>query len=375
MHIDTDFEAAAIDHVAAATPTGSPLRLRLRRDNAAEFSQWFAFELVDVPPDGIDVRIEGLAGSSYPKGWVDYRVCMRADGGEAADWCRLPTSFDGDALAFRAPGPARRLRFAYFPTFDRAAEDTLVAQATQAGATLETLGASALGEPIRMLSFEGRAPRSRLWFMARQHPGESQGGYCLEGLVRALCGELRPVWEIGGHAVHVVVNVNPDGVRLGNLRTNARGANLNRCWDREYPDAPETAVVRRRMHALGLDLLVDFHGDEVLPHVFSVGADGSPAWTPRLQALRRAFDEDLLQRSPVFQTARGYSVDRPDHASPKKCIPWVAEQFDALALTIELPFKESADRPRDDADVAAYARTFGRAVLETALALAPSLRA
>ncbi|TEU30783.1 peptidase [Burkholderia cepacia] len=163
-------------------------------------------------------------------------------------------------------------------------------------------------------------------------------------------------------------------MRLGNLRTNARGANLNRCWDREYPDAPETAAVRRRMQALGLDLLVDFHGDEVLPHVFSVGADGSPAWTPRLQALRRTFDEDLLRRSPVFQTARGYSVDRPDHASPRKCIPWVAEQFDALAMTIELPFKESADRPRDDADATAYARTFGRAVLETALALAPSVR-
>lgn len=52
----------------------------------------------------------------------------------------------------------------------------------------------------------------------------------------------------------------------------------------------------------------------------------------------------------------------------------MAEQFDALAMTIELPFKESADRPRDDADATAYARTFGRAVLETALALAPSVR-
>ena len=102
MHIDTDFEAAAIDHVASPT-SGSPLRLRLRSDNAAEFAQWFAFELVDLPPGGVDVRIEGLAGSSYPKGWVDYRVCMRADGGEAAAWRRLPTDFDGDALAFHAP--------------------------------------------------------------------------------------------------------------------------------------------------------------------------------------------------------------------------------------------------------------------------------
>ncbi|VWC56629.1 MULTISPECIES: hypothetical protein [Burkholderia] len=47
---------------------------------------------------------------------------------------------------------------------------------------------------------------------------------------------------------------------------------------------------------------------------------------------------------------------------------------DALAMTIALPFDESADRPRDDADAAAYARTFGRTVLETAVAPAPSLR-
>ena len=275
-------------------------------------------------------------------------------------------------MAMRSPStrPARPgACAAYFPTFDRVAEDNLVAQATQAGATLEILGTSALGEPIRMLSFEGHAPRTRLWFMARQHPGESQGGYCLEGLVQGLCGALRPAWENGGSAVHVVVNANPDGVRLQPAHECA-GANLNRCWDREYPDAPETAAVRVacKRSARPARRLPWRRG----PARLLGGRRRQPAWTPRLQALRRTFDEDLLRRSPVFQTARGYSVDRPDHAA-KEVHPWVAEQFDALAMTIELPFKESADRPRDDADVTAYARTFGRAVLETAW-LAPSVR-
>lgn len=373
MHINTDFEAAAIEQIVGTH--GTVLRLRLRADNAADITQWFAFELADLPTQGIDVRVEGLSKSSYPKGWIDYRVCMRASEQPGSAWHRIATDIEDDALVFHAPGSLGRLRFAYYPTFDSAAEDAVVALATAVGARVESLGSSALGESIRMLTFAPAAPRARLWFMARQHPGESQGGYCVEAIVRALCGNLRSAWADGGVAVHVVPNINPDGVRLGNLRTNARGANLNRCWDRDYTEAPETGFVRARMQALGVDLLVDFHGDEVLPHIFSVGADGSPAWTHRLQALRLAFDNALLDRSPDFQTERGYPVDRPDHASPRKCIPWVVQQFDALALTIELPFKEIADRPRvDGADATAAAQALGRAVLDAALALVPNLR-
>ena len=320
------------------------------------------------------MRIEGLASSSYPTGWIDYRVCMRAGAEPDAAWRRIPTTLEDGALAFHAPGALGRLRFAYYPTFDRAAEDRVVALAIAAGASVESLGTSVLGEPIRMLTFAPTAPRSRLWFMARQHPGESQGGYCIQAIVRALCDGLRASWSEGGIAAHVVLDINPDGVRLGNLRTNARGANLNRCWDREYEEAPETAVVRASMQSIGVDLLIDFHGDEVLPYIFSVGADGSPAWTPRLQALRRAFDAALLERSVDFQTERGYPVDRPDHASPRKCIPWIAQQFDALALTVELPFKEIAGRQRvEGADATAPARAFGRAVLDAALAIVPAL--
>jgi hypothetical protein len=48
MRIDTDFEAATIERVDDTG--GSVLRLRLRGDNAAQFAQWFAFELADLPP-------------------------------------------------------------------------------------------------------------------------------------------------------------------------------------------------------------------------------------------------------------------------------------------------------------------------------------
>ncbi|MBR7539892.1 hypothetical protein KC221_27290, partial [Mycobacterium tuberculosis] len=57
---------------------------------------------------------------------------------------------------------------------------------------------------------------------------------------------------------HIVPNMNPDGSSLGNLRTNAAGANLNREW--MEPDAqrsPEVLAVRQAIEQTGVDLFFD----------------------------------------------------------------------------------------------------------------------
>ena len=57
--------------------------------------------------------------------------------------------------------------------------------------------------------------------------------------------------------------VFPDGSVLGHLRTNAKGANLNREWAAPAEDyAPEVACVLRRMQETGCDAFLDVHGDE-----------------------------------------------------------------------------------------------------------------
>ena len=100
-----------------------------------------------------------------------------------------------------------------------------------------------------------------------------------------------------------------------------------------------------RMVAEGVDAMLDVHGDEVLPYVFTVGADGHPSWDARKQALRAQFDRRLLTQNCDFQIEYGYSADRPEHASSVKCTPWVAHRFDCLAMTLEMPFKDCLNNP------------------------------
>src|SRR3546814_20321687 len=87
-----------------------------------------------------------------------------------------------------------------------------------------------------MLSF-GSGPKP-LWVIGRQHPGESMCGWFMEGLV----GRLTDPYDAVARAVmarstlRVVPNMNPDGVFLGHLRTNAAAANLNREWREPSPE-------------------------------------------------------------------------------------------------------------------------------------------
>ncbi|MFW5816622.1 MAG: hypothetical protein ACOCVP_07170, partial [Wenzhouxiangella sp.] len=52
--------------------------------------------------------------------------------------------------------------------------------------------------------------------------------------------------------------------------------------------------------------------------------------------------------SPDFQTERGYAIGEPGSADLRKCTDWVAETFGCLAMTLEMPFKDSDITPLPD---------------------------
>jgi murein tripeptide amidase MpaA len=76
-----------------------------------------------------------------------------------------------------------------------------------------------------------------VWITHRQHPGESMAEYYSEGLLTRLLG-LDKQGEIDGavhkllkeYAFYIIPCMCPGGAARGYLRTNARGANLNRAW-------------------------------------------------------------------------------------------------------------------------------------------------
>ena len=146
--------------------------------------------------------------------------------------------------------------------------------------------------------------------------------------------------------IHMVPIINIDGAARGNLRGNAAGIDLNRQWHAPDPlTAPEVAAVLAAMDETGVDLCLDVHGDETIPHVFIDGCDADPVATPAQIAGVRTFNAALLKVSPAFQIAVGYPVTYGGDGAPGMCNRAVARRFGGIGLTLEMPFKDSLEAP------------------------------
>lgn len=347
MKISSNFDAGNIEVVDETDP--GAVRLKIRRDNAADFFQWFYFRASGVR--GADCRFEIMNASeaAYPKGWEDYRICASYN---RVDWFRMPTSYDGKALSFAHRPERDSVYFAYFAPYSQERHRDLVARCQASGtARLEVLGETLDGDELDMLSVGESGDGKRVcWVIGRQHPGETMAEWWMEGFLDRLLDPADAVARavIGRAVLHIVPNMNPDGSRRGNLRTNASGANLNREWqDPTMERSPEVFLVRRRMVETGVDFALDVHGDEALPYNFIAGAAHVPAAGDRERALLAAYQTALVQANPDFQTAHGYPPAK--QANLSLCALNVAETFGCLAMTLEMPFKDNADAPDDRA--------------------------
>jgi murein tripeptide amidase MpaA len=213
----------------------------------------------------------------------------------------------------------------------------------------ETLCTTPDGHAHTLLTIgEPEAKQKRLWITARQHPGETMAEWWVEGFLDRLLDEDDPVSRrlLEDSVVYLVPNMCIDGSVRGHLRCNAHGRNLNREWREPSAEfSPEVESVVERMHQTGVDFSLDVHGDEELPYNFIAGPEGVPSWNETRQAELDRFKSLLAAISPDFQTAKGYPVDPPGSADLRKCTDWVAETFGCLAMTLEMPFKDSAITP------------------------------
>jgi len=188
----------------------------------------------------------------------------------------------------------------------------------------------------------------QVWLYARQHPGETMAEYWMEGALEKLLDDADPVSRrlLERASFHIVPNMNPDGSRRGHLRTNAIGVNLNREWHDPKPErSPEVLYVRDEMDRTGVDFAIDVHGDEAIPANFLAGFEGIPSWTEAQGALYRRFSDELVKRSPDFQTKKGYEVAKPGKANLSMSTAQLAERFGAVSMTLEMPFKDNDDLP------------------------------
>lgn len=146
--------------------------------------------------------------------------------------------------------------------------------------------------------------------------------------------------------LHIIPNMNPDGSARGHLRTNACGANLNREWaEPSLERSPEVLCVRNEMDKTGVDWAMDIHGDESIPANFIAGFEGIPNWTDAQGARFYRYREALAARTPDFQTKLGYPKSAPGRANLTMSTNQLANRFGAIAMTLEMPFKDHASKP------------------------------
>ncbi|MCE7797745.1 M14-type cytosolic carboxypeptidase [Sphingobium sufflavum] len=341
---------AAFDsgNIVVQSISGTRATLTIRKDQDSEFYQWFHFRVAGRPGDELVLSITGLAGSAYPDGWPGYSACVSED---RENWVRAETVLEpreeGGRMTIRHRTQSGILWVAYFPPYSMERHHDLIARiAARDGVSYRCLGYSLDQQPIDCLEL-GEGDK-HVWLYARQHPGETMAEYWMEGALDLLTDPASPQGRLLRQRArfHIIPNMNPDGSFRGHLRTNAVGVNLNREWHAPTPDrSPEVLAARTAMEETGVAFAMDVHGDEAIPAVFVAGFEGIPSITERQLGLYQRFRDTLAIRSPDFQVAKGYPTAAPGRANLTMSTAQLAERFGAVAMTLEMPFKDNDDLP------------------------------
>ena len=348
ISISSAFDSGNI-RVLSITDTAAGVRAELEivTDHQSDFYQWFHFRLANAAGREVELAIVNGAGSAYPDGWPGYAARMSED---RENWFLADTRYADGTLTIRLTPDSNAVWIAYFAPYSMERHHDLIAWAAgQAGVVHRELGLTLDGQPMDLLTL-GDGPK-QVWLYARQHPGETMAQWWMEGALERLCDEEDAVARLLRQkaTIHLVPNMNPDGSRRGHLRTNAAGVNLNREWHEPSAErSPEVLLVRNAMDESGVDFAMDVHGDEAIPAVFIAGFDGIPSITERQSGLYHRYRDTLARRTPDFQTRHGYPVAAAGKANLSMSTNQLAERFGAVAMTLEMPFKDNDDLP--DAD-------------------------
>ncbi len=345
IHIDSNFDSGNIEVLSV---DGTTARLAIRADHMSEFKQWFHFRVSGAAGRELQLKITGLDSSAYPLGWPNYNACVSED---REYWYRAETSCEMDqddgCLTITHTPASDIAYFAYFAPYSMERHHDLIAEcAASEGVRYERLGESFDKQPIDYLTMgEGK---TQVWLTGRQHPGETQAEWWMEGALECLTDPADTVGRVLRQrcTFHIVPNCNPDGSRRGHLRTNAVGTNLNREWaEPTMQRSPEVVAILAKMDATGVDFAMDVHGDEAIPAVFLAGYEGIPGLTDEHYEKFTRYESILERRTPDFQTEKGYPKAAAGEANLSMCTTQVAHRFGCPAMTLEMPYKDNDDHP------------------------------
>lgn len=232
---------------------GNVMRVSIADDPYTEIDgrshkMWFHFKVSNLS-SGLPLKVilVNAGDCSYPGGWggealkgtpegaAPYKACYSVD---RKNWRRLQDTqyLDGelhmslDPKEEAALSSADTVYLAYFAPYSQEQHMDLMSTvvADSPVAAVETIGQTLDGADMEVISVKtggssAEEEKKKLWFIARQHPGESQASWWMEGFVRRILDPADPVAAalLAKADVYICPMMNPDGARRGYLRTNA----------------------------------------------------------------------------------------------------------------------------------------------------------
>jgi len=183
--------------------------------------------------------------------------------------------------------------------------------------TCELLTKTPGGRDINILRF-GDEWKPLIVLTARAHPGEVPGSHVMRGALGALLGNSVESLLLRRSACWwVVPMLNPDGVAVGNSRTNLAGKDLNRCHNKS--DRPiELVALWERLKARKPKVFIDFHAHSKRRGCFTMGNEWREEGghrTGQFPARLKHLASDLFD----FENSEWYTVGGVGHKDEGVC--------------------------------------------------------
>ena len=145
--ISSQFDSGAIEVLRADDP--SNLEVQIRKDNAADITQWFHFRIQGAAGVPLTLRFTNAASCAYTKGWEQYQAVASHD---RQNWQRIDTTYDGAVMTVRLTPDTNSVYLAYFEPYSWERHLDLIGSAAACEHVLvERLGATLDGRDLDLL--------------------------------------------------------------------------------------------------------------------------------------------------------------------------------------------------------------------------------
>jgi len=256
----------------------------------------------------------------------------------------------------------------------------------------EQIGSSVQGRPIHMITLTDKSVplegKKRVWIHTAVHPSENTAYFNTEGLLDFfLSNDAHARAILRNVVLNIVPMANPDGVALGNYRTNSMSVNLENEWYFPYDSqVPETKAMRLKIEEfMGTEeapgenpilLLLNLHATHGAFYPFHFVHQGTwfqpgdPGATPSVNALELHWVDLLEARSPfvAMGTSQNSTFAHPSRPFVESMMHdrySIKEQWeDVMAITFEGSYQVGpiSGIPNTDDDYREVGRAMAKAI-------------